>query len=101
MLVSVNTARIQSHLSILQEEKREAARLVEYLYGWYELAVLAEPIYANAIKENLRTAENQEQYIQNRIDLLESIVSRFSNVLQQSESLIDMAKAEESSFGIP
>lgn len=86
MATYVDTKKIEEHISILDNELKEINILLEL-----QKAMVPSRIEAEIIKTHIEYLQKERQYVLNRRQILEDIVSDFSNTERElQEKLRDI-----------
>lgn len=95
MQISVDIARVNNHIPILQAELREAVTFEEYL----RKTIVAQKCLGNDVQfleAHRKKVADEANYIRNRISFLESIVTRFASEKDKISELLDGATKQAS-----
>lgn len=91
MLISIDIARVNNHISLLEQEYREAQALEKALALWRTQA-LADGLTDDAfLVRHLRAIIDQQEFIRKRISWLNHLVDDFSTLKLQTAELLDDA----------
>ena len=91
-MFEINISKIHDHDMLLQKELREAKEFVQYLNFWSERASLDGSADPNLIRQHQKIIQNQAEFIQNRIALLEQIAEKMSLVIHSADRQLDEAR---------
>jgi len=89
VLISVDAQALTKHQSILQKEQQEAQSLELLFSAWYQQAIFDDTVDPEVIKGLQERIARQEEYIQNRIRLLESMADQFRNLSNHTGDKLD------------
>ena len=95
MQISFNIEQLQAHCDILREEQREVEELYECMRRNREIAFNTNLTDDVAFWEKqLKILQNQRQYIQNRISLLEQMAIQFTRLSEKTEEQLEQIKSQ-------
>lgn len=89
MFLSIDINRLDRHITILEREQKEVRAILELLQRQFDVATADILIGGSSLREILECLRNEEEYIDQRIKLLENAASSFENSNKSNSRTID------------